>query len=383
MDIGKIITFLPLWLKGEVTLEQEEALKVWLEESDENRQLFREWCSLYFRVGYLRHWDKIDWREGVKVCRTRRSQMRFRKLGYWFSGIAAMCLLSVGLLSRLRSPEQVEIGMEIAETVKIGEKKAVLTLADGRKVELDSKKVVMDLGHVTAEGDSLSGLVYHSVRDSLKEESEYNTLSVPRGGEYILTLSDGTRVWLNSETEMTYPVAFSGDKREVSVIGEAFFVVKKERERPFVVRTQQTRTTVLGTAFNVMAYEGKQQTEITLVQGCVAVSAGGKDCRIEPGQQVSVDNVSLQMEKHDVNVAYFISWKEGLFDFDCMKLSELCEKLGRWYDVDFFFENPGLGDKRFTGAVKENNSLQFMLDFVEKTAGVHFEVKGKTIRVYD
>lgn len=384
MDVEDIIELLPLLLKGEATQEQKKELISWLEEDEEHQRIWRDLCRLYFQLHYARQWEKIDWREAKKRgCGVKKNDRFWVGWRLWFSGVAALCLISLSLLFILRHTEHITPVPEKAELIRTGEKRAVLTLANGQKVELDSKKVVMDLGHVTAEGDSLSGLTYRPAKDTSGVEPQYNTLSVPRGGEYILTLSDGTKVWLNSETEMTYPVVFATGKREVAIVGEAFFEVKKHDGQPFIVSTPNTCTTVLGTAFNVMAYKGEDQTEITLVKGAVAVSAGGKDCRIEPGQQVSVDNVSLQMEKHEVNVAFFISWKEGLFDFDHMKLTELCEKLGRWYDVDFHFVNPQLAEKRFTGAVKRNNSLQFMLDFVEKTSGVHFEIIGKTIRVHD
>ncbi len=271
--------------------------------------------------------------------------------------------------------------MAAVEEVKAGGRKALLTLADGKTVELHTgEKVNVDLGFAQAVEDSVGGLAYRFCEET-PVPLEYHTLTVPRAGEYIMTLSDGSRVWLNAESELRYPVNFETGKREVFLSGEAYFEVVKETERPFIVTTPTTRTTVLGTSFNVMAYPQDFQTEITLVSGAVAVKAGQKECRIKPGQQVAVDHSSLEIKHRTVNVSFYTSWKNGLFDFDNMTLAELCVRLSRWYDVDFSFKDPETAGIRFTGAVKRNRDLQFMLDFIQKTSGVNFEIRGKTVIV--
>ena len=141
--------------------------------------------------------------------------------------------------------------------------------------------------------------------------------------------------------------------------------------------------TVLGTSFNVMAYPDERHTEITLLKGAVVVEAAGRNQYIKPGQQVQVDNVSKEMNCREVNAGRYASWKDGLFDFEGMKLEDLAVELSRWYDVDFFFIHAASGQKKFTGAIKRNNSLQFMLDFIEKTSDVRFEVKENVVRVYN
>lgn len=203
-------------------------------------------------------------------------------------------------------------------------------------------KVDVDLGFGRAVEDSLSGLIYR-LQDTVKVPREFHTLSVPRAGEYMMVLSDGSRVWLNAKSELKFPVKFDTDKREVFLTGEAYFEVVKDLEYPFIVSTPRTKTTVLGTSFNVMAYQNEAHTEITLESRAVAVSAGTRQRRIIPGQQVAVSSESFEMRQ--VNIAFYTSWKEGLFDFDNMTLDELCVKLGRWYDVEFFFVNQ-------TGAIK-------------------------------
>lgn len=160
-----------------------------------------------------------------------------------------------------------------------------------------------------------------------------------------MTLSDGTKVWINAESEIKYPVVFGPDKREVFITGEAFFEVVKDSLRPFIVHTPNAQTTVLGTSFNVMAYPDERHTEITLLKGAVVVEAAGRNQYIKPGQQVQVDNVSKEMNCREVNAGRYASWKDGLFDFEGMKLEDLAVELSRWYDVDFFLSMQLAGRK--------------------------------------
>lgn len=370
-------------LSGKATPEEEKRIRRWLEEEG-NKQIYEETCRTYYQLQYAAKWENVGDEkvlQNVQMQIDRKSNLR--KWGYWISGIAALILLFVGGGIFLTHTEKTVPVAEILHDVHFGEKKAMLTLPNGQKVELvTGNEVSVDLGFAQAVEDSVTGLRYQ-LKDSTVVSHELHTLSVPRAGEYIMVLSDGSRVWLNSETELKYPVFFDADKREIYVTGEAFFEVVKDPSRPFIVHTPHTQTTVLGTSFNVMAYQDVQQTEITLVTGKVKVDAGKESCQIVPGQQVAVDNRSLHIESKEVNVSFYTSWKEGLFDFDNMKLGDLCVQLSRWYDVDFFFVNSAAAERRFTGAIKRNNTLRFMLEFVEKTSSVRFEVNGKTVSVYN
>ena len=380
MELEDLIQYLSLWLKGKATKEQQQEIMRWLAEDEEHRRMYHQACELFYKLNYASQWDKIDTRKAIKNI--RKSLVRRPRWGYRLAGIAALILICLGITLFMKTGNQiVPEPLNVAEEVKSGEMKAMLTLANGQKVELNSgNKIDVDLGFGRAVEDSLSGLVYQ-LKDTITVPREFHTLSVPRAGEYIMVLSDGSKVWLNSETEMKFPVRFDADKREVFLTGEAYFEVVKDPARPFIVSTPQTKTTVLGTSFNVMAYQDETHTEITLVTGAVRVNAGTKQCQIVPGQQVAVGGGSFEVRQ--VNTAFCTSWKDGLFDFDQMTLDELCVKLSRWYDVEFFFVNPGSAKKRFTGAIKRNRSLQFMLDFIQKTSGVRFEVRGKTIQIYD
>ncbi len=385
MEKQDLITFLICSHQGKVSPELEGEIRRWLDENEAHRQVFREICEQYYKLNYVAVWEKIDDEKAFEVSRQKVNRSyRLRWQRRILSGIAALVMIGLGCLCLLKQPFG-ELPLTVADSQETvaGTMKACLTLANGEKVVLNAgHKVNVDLGFAQAVEDSLCGLIYR-FKDSVVAPQEFHTLSVPRAGEYLMVLADGSRVWLNSETQLKFPVTFDKDKREVFLNGEAYFEVVKDTERPFVVVTPQTKTTVLGTSFNIMAYREEQHTEITLVTGAVAVTAGKQNCRIIPGHQVSVDNESLELHDRLVNVSFYTSWKDGLFDFDDMSLEELATKLSRWYDVDFFFANREAAERRFTGAIKRNRSLQFMLDFIQKTSGVRFERKGKTVTVYN
>lgn len=385
MDKKEIILIIPLLLRGKASKEQESMLVSWVRECEENRAIYREFCVTYYKLHYARQWSEVDVEKAISLARgKRKKRMVFLQRRLWLSGVAALVMVSLSIAFLNQKKESVPVAQQqVSGQIRSGERKAMLTLADGRQVELTADyKVELDLGGVRATEDSVAGLVYQ-LKDSAATTPEYHTLTIPRGGEYIMVLSDGTKVWLNSESEIRYPVVFGKGKREVFIIGEAFFEVVKDARHPFVVHTSCTQTTVLGTSFNVMAYRNEAQTEITLLKGAVEVQVGQQEQRIRPGQQIQVDNASKEMKCREVNASQYASWKEGIFDFEGMKLEELAAKLSRWYDVDFFFASQSAGGKRFTGAIKRNNSLQFMLDFIERASNVHFEVRGNVIRVYN
>lgn len=383
MEQEEILQLILLIWQGKATEDQKRVVSVWLKENEEHQKLYEEYVRIYLKLHYTTLWDEVDmWKAVGKVKRKLQFKLFIFKRRLLLVGVAACLLLCLGWWSLFQNSVWKQTDILISNQIPSGERKAVLTLSDGSQMALSAcHSVNIDLGTVAVTEDSISGLVYR-LKDSLKQKVEYHILTVPRGGEYIMSLSDGTKVWLNSESEMKYPVVFENDRREIFITGEVFFEVAKDSLRPFIVHTPYTQTTVLGTSFNVMAYRDEQRTEITLVKGAVEVLVGNKAQHIQPGQQVQVNNVSLEMNKREVNVVRYASWKDGIFDFDGMTLEELVVKLSRWYDVDFFFVNTDVKRKRFTGAIKRNNTLQFMLDFIEKTSDVYFEVNEHVVRIY-
>lgn len=165
--------------------------------------------------------------------------------------------------------------------------------------------------------------------------------------------------------------------------GEAYFEVKRDTLRSFVVHTPYSNTKVLGTSFNVSAYEDETTTAITLVSGKVEVYNQHEKCILKPGWQAVTENKSGTLKTREVDVTGYVSWKDGMFEFNDMPLEQLVSQLSRWYDVDFFFANSDIRDFKFTGAIKRSNTLLFMLEFIEKTSNVYFKVNGNVIQIYE
>lgn len=307
---------------------------------------------------------------------------------YLVSGVAAACLILFAVTRFIpHEPSPEKTILDLAQ-VKSGSPKATLIFDNGKKIQLNADDTfeIKIKNTIVKDGEN-TGLKYE-LSDSLStratnETVEYNTLVVSRGGEYILTLSDGTKVWLNSETELKYPVRFTGNTREVSVKGEAYFEVKRDTLRSFVVHTPYSNTKVLGTSFNVSAYEDETTTAITLVSGKVEVYNQHEKCILKPGWQAVTENKSGTLKTREVDVTGYVSWKDGMFEFNDMPLEQLVSQLSRWYDVDFFFANSDIRDFKFTGAIKRSNTLLFMLEFIEKTSNVYFKVNGNVIQIYE
>jgi ferric-dicitrate binding protein FerR (iron transport regulator) len=204
---------------------------------------------------------------------------------------------------------------------------------------------------------------------------------VPRGGEFRLTLSDGTEVTLNAATTLRFPARFTGDRREVWLAGEAYFRVTADASRPFTVRANGTVTTALGTEFNVMAYPDDRSTGITLVSGAVEVVAGGKPERLSPGYQLDVDNATGETRRERVDAATMTAWHTGIFRFDNIPLVELMHRVERWCDVPFRFRGEGLEGKVFTGGFRRYEPLERILRMIGEVNDVTFRLENDTILI--
>lgn len=374
---------------GKATPEQRELVAKWRQASPEHEACYRELFHLYYQVNGAGKYDKIDAETAKsRVMRQlsgkRKSARSRRMLFTWITSAAACLLVALTLLYTWSGKEKENMQLEVAQVVG-GQADVTLVLGNGQEVSLArDSSFELKVGNVNVQQHSGDGLRYVGDKDSLSENVpvEYNTIRVPRGGEYVLTLSDGTKVWLNSATDLRFPVRFTGKTREVEIIGEGYFEVAKDARHPFIVRSGEMRLQVLGTSFNVKAYADETIKSVTLVTGKVQVKAAQEEEVLLPGWQSTWDERERQLDKCQVNVEPIISWRMGMFDFAEMPLEELVVQLSRWYDVDFFFVNQNIKKIRFTGAIKRSNSLKFMLDFLEMTSGVRYEIKGKTVCLY-
>ena len=212
------------------------------------------------------------------------------------------------------------------------------------------------------------------------EAPVYNRVSTPRGGEYTIVLEDGTRVSLNAQSELRYPVAFNGKTREGQLMGEAYFEVAPDAEHPFIVKTEGMNIRVLGTTFNVCAYrEGKART--TLVEGKVKVRAGQQEHVLAPGQQLSRSRDG-QVEVREVDVSNYTAWRNQRFVFEDYSLEEVLYQLERWYNVTFFIRNESARELRFTGDLPKYEHLDKVLEKLELVTYIRFVQEKDVITVY-
>ena len=217
--------------------------------------------------------------------------------------------------------------------------------------------------------------------DMQQEEMLFNTITIPRSGEYKLVLSDGTKVWLNSASKLKYPVAFTGGQRKVFLEGEAYFEVAADTVHPFLVETSGMSVTVLGTGFNVMAYPEEMEAAVTLVHGKVGVQTDHRQQILHPDEQYVYQTTTRRGTVRKVDVSQYVDWKDGILNFDSMPLEELTRRLGRWYDVDFFFVAEELKTLKYSGAFKKYNDIRYVLNIIEEITNVQFVLNERTIVV--
>lgn len=297
------------------------------------------------------------------------------------AAILILVIAAAGVLFKASTNNETSSKQIISSVDKIlpGTDKAVLRLSNGKIISLDSlnnQTISGDAGLISAN----SGLLmYENEASASPDELIYNTISIPRGGQYQVILSDGTKVWLNSASTLHYPVVFIGNERNVELTGEAYFEVAKNANMPFKVKVKNTTVEVLGTHFNIMAYDDEQNLETTLLEGAVKVSSLNNTSVLKPGQQLqlSVTGVANLITNADVDEA--VAWKNGLFRFNDADISSIMKQLERWYDIDVVFEGK-IPLTHFGGEVSRSSNLLQVLKILE-TSGVHFEIEGRKLTV--
>jgi len=265
-------------------------------------------------------------------------------------------------------------------TIHAGGNMALLTLSDGTVIVLDTlqKGVISQetASHVVKLED---GQVQYRPSSTTSADISFNTLNTPVGGQYSVVLSDGTRVWLNSSSSLRFPTSFIGKERVVELKGEGYFEVAKNTSMPFKVKIGETEVDVLGTHFNVMAYDDETEIQTTLLEGAVRVREKGQQVAIIPGQQVSSDKQGVLRVRKSVNTELIVAWKNGLFQFEKTELSSILRQIGRWYNVKI--TNPDGVKGHFSGTISKTASIEKVLRSLELTGAVHFTIKGREVFV--
>ena len=373
-------------IKGEASEEEEQIFQAWLAEDDSHRKYYEkaekawnEECSEPRKADIERLIERFDW----FADRTPRRQAPVRRMNWSLAAAGVAILLAAGGILWLKQkevPAVQTVAQAQHEAIEPGRPQARIILADGQTVNLtgrDSVTVVQDKSG--ADIHVGKGMASYKSESPITAE-QYNTIEIPRGGEFCLQLSDGTMVWLNSDTRLRYPVAFSGKERAVELQGEAYFEVTKDRAHPFIVRTAGADVRVYGTSFNVNAYPGTVQ-HTTLATGSVGVARNGREYRLQPGQQARFNPKDEHTEIRNVNAASYCLWHKGMLIFENERLEDIMARLAVWYNVETAFEADRLKDLHFTGDLERYADFSEVLRMIAMTTKVSFKINGRQVTV--
>jgi transmembrane sensor len=376
------------YLSGNLSEHDKEYLDTWINKSGENKLWFGEFAKSKNILNNLTDLDDLRhpryWLQMQQKIQQSGRHFFLRKLTRIAAVIFFPLALAAGLYYMVHTAQKAHSIMQLtANTIQPGSKKAVLVLSDGKTVDLGDTDLQLEESNGTRiiAGNQSNGLVYSNQKNTPKALI-YNTLSIPRGGEYFLQLSDGTRVWLNSCSKLRFPVEFATDKREVWVEGEAYFEVKHNPGAPFTVRSKHMDATVLGTSFNISTYEDDSESHLTLVSGSVNVQTEGKNQQIlRPGYQLKINNGDGFVNVREVNTSIYTAWKDGVLLFNNENMESIMRKLGRWYDVNTRFGSAETKNVVFYGKVKRYETIDKIMELIKLTEKIDYSITDKVITI--
>lgn len=369
----------------------DEAFTLWLDESEVREALYEELLlikrsaslSLFADSGYKRKvWqsvlNKIKEQEKAQRIKRRTQYLRVAAI------VLPFIFLSAGFwvgskFSRDSDDQYSRYLNDCANSIEPGSKKAKLILADGTTVDLSKNVSLKESDGTAIENNSDNELSYNGANSH--SSGKINTLVVPKGGEYQLRLSDGTKVWLNSGSTLRYPTVFDSKRRTVTLEGEAYFEVTKNKHLPFSVNVKGLDLVVLGTTFNVNAYNLAKGISTTLVEGKISMEmGGGKRYTIKPLENITynLESETYTVEKN-VDVSLFTSWKDGLFWFENQPLGDITDRLGRWYSCEVVYKDENLRNLRFTGLAEKGKPIEYLLNLIREVREIDYEIKNGVV----
>lgn len=373
------------YLLDSISEDEKQILNNWISEKNSNKQLFykimqsenyRLWAELAENIDLKTDWENVLSTIEIK----KRKKLRLNILKY-----AAVFLLPVivasGIYFYTMHDEPVELLAQV-DSIQPGKTKAVLVLGNGKSVDLDTSE---DISILELDGTQIEksegSLNYTKSGASTIVAPIYNTIIIPRGGEYSLVLSDGSRIFLNSMSEFRYPVQFSGNKREVELTGEAYFEVAKNVSMPFHVKTKGIEIEVLGTSFNVNAYEDNDNIVTTLVEGRVRLNSNEttETFELTPSEQAIYSLANGETKISKVNVSQFTGWKDGKLIFYDSKLEDVMKSLSRWYSFDITYTNAEIREIRTNCNLDKRENIYEFLDIIRTTGKIEINVEKNNI----
>lgn len=370
------------FLNKSINKQEWDELNLWYEKNEHN-QLLNDYIKINYLFDELMKEFNTERTKNnllLKIKKDKRLSFKFNLIKY---AAAVVLFISTAyfFIGKYTQGSPQEVTPIIVDTkINHGTDKAILTLEDGSKVKL-AKGEEFKTKDVNSNGEEI---IYDSI-DENKTELAYNYLTIPRGGQFRVLLSDGTQVWLNSETQLKYPKNFiKGQTREVELVyGEAYFDISpssKHNGDTFKVVNASQNIEVLGTEFNIKAYKDEAMIFTTLIEGKVTVNVEGTNQILKPSEQSILDIKTSDIDVKLVDVYNEISWKEGIFTFEKMPLSDIVKVLSRWYDIDFVFESEAIKENKFNGSLKRNLKIEEILDAIKNFNKIKdYKIDDRTI----
>ncbi|WP_257666475.1 FecR family protein [Parapedobacter tibetensis] len=371
-------------IDGSITASEQERFNAWVDEQMV-KETFEVDAAFARDAGQLKERMLIHVLEAIDAKPQRK--INTRRMNWLPYAAAVIFALAVGIffLDRGANKEQ---GLAQAADIASGGNKATLTLADGRTIDLSEGQSGIVVGDGITYGDGSAVLSPETGGRRPKTGQDENqlpmadfsrlTLTTPKGGTYQITLSDGTKVWLNAASTLKYPSRFTGNERVVELDGEGYFSVMKDERRPFRVKSDGQEVKVLGTEFNISAYPDENETKTTLVEGSVQVvlTTGHRPpTTIKPSQQSKLENGNISVD--DVDIDPYVAWKSGMFHFKHTPLADMMYQIERWYDVDVIYKSR-IPQETFSGRMRRNVSLLTVLDLL-KASEISFYIEGNKL----
>lgn len=365
---------------GSITPEEIVRLEAWRQESPENEETYRKLLNTTFLEREYRRMRSVDATRPLTDMQARIG--RKRSFGLWWKMGVAAAVASFVVWGTIRlgnftpTPEVLQPEPTLyADQIRAGETKAVLTIDEGIEVQLGAD--------IDRNREALQQARQEKKMPKAKSP-KFNCLTTPRGGEFRITLEDGTQVWLNAESQLSYPDTFRTDERRVILKGEAYFQVAKNEEKPFYVESDGQLVRVYGTEFNIRSYQEDEVIYTTLVSGSVALqpSCGGSgELFLTPGHQTVFVKSDSSAYVRSVNTDVVTSWRKGMFVFEEQNLGQIMSTLSRWYDFDYEFTDNVLSETVFMGSIPRYGDFNEVLQILEKSGSLKFRINGKTVRI--
>lgn len=380
MNKAEAKTLFTKYINNQCSLEEQELLEAFLDSYQEQNLLLNESNNETQKESKAKVWQNIM----SEIDTESKDKKPFPFRSYFVYAAAASLALFFTVSIFFQDKKKQSMSPIVAEQdINIGTDKATLTLEDGSAIALEKGENYQN-DNANSNGEEL---IYHSDAKNVSEKIVYNFLTIPRGGQFFVELSDGTKVWLNSESKLRYPVSFKeGEPRNVELVyGEAYFDVspsERHQGSSFSVGFQGQNIEVLGTEFNVKAYNDETITYTTLVEGKIALNTNNKSEVLKPEQQAIYNKISRSFEMQTVDVYSETSWKDGIFSFKGKSLVEITKVLSRWYNVDFVFNNKALESMAFKGVLGKDQSIEDILNSIKSASEIEsYDIIDKIIYI--